>query len=105
MEPTTGTVSVSLALPIEASNVAVFLYEKRGTDEIKRMVEAGTGKLLEEGAMGRTMKCAPHYSQLHTNMTFHVLSFDVTSGLAPDTQYTATYSTRGTDDFGFGPES
>ena len=106
MEPTTGTVSVSLALPIEASNVAVFLYEKRGTDEIKRMVEAGTGKLLEEGAMGRTMKCTAHYSQLHNpNMTFHVLSFDVTSGLAPDTQYTATYSTRGTDDFGFGPES
>ena len=105
MEPTTGTVSVSLAIPLGASNVAVFLYEKRGTDEIKRMVEAGTGKLLEEGAMGRTMKCNPHYSQLHTNMTFHVLSFHVTSGLAPDTRYTATYSTRGTDDFGFGPES
>ena len=93
-----GRVVVTVAAPKGTSHVAVYFYEAQAAGEIKRMVEA-EGKLLEEGAVGRTMKCTI------PSAPFEARRYIVVSGITPDTQYTVAYSTRGPDDLSFGPES
>ena len=93
-----GRVVVTVAAPKGTSHVAVYFYEAQAAGEIKRMVDA-EGKLLEEGAVGRTMKCTL------PSAPFEVRTFNVLCGITPDTQYTVTYSTRGPDDLSFSPES
>ena len=93
-----GRVVVTVAAPKGTSNVAIFFFEAQAAGEIKRMVDA-EGKLLEEGAVGRTMKCTI------PSAPFEARRYIVVSGITPDTQYTVAYSTRGPDDLSFGPES
>ena len=93
-----GRVVVTVAAPKGSSHVAIYFYEAQAAGEIKRMVDA-EGKLLEEGAVGRTMKCTL------PSAPFEVRTFNVLCDITPDTQYTVAYSTRGPDDLSFGPES